>query len=182
MGRFLPLAVVLPFYALLTGLPGSVVRAVGLALLGLAAPTAGARARPLRILGLLFWAGCVWEPRQVLDTGLQLSYLAAGGILAVSALTDGFRFAEGLGLFKDRFRTIPEAAPGLKAVAQDGLAWLDGQIAGRDTIVPGRFTLADVTLYAFLEFGGTVGQTLDPALKNLAGWLEKTKARPSAEA
>ena len=92
------------------------------------------------------------------------------------------RFAEGLPLFKDRLRTVPEAAPGLKPIAKDGLAWLDKQIAGRDTIVPKRFTLADVTLFAFLEFGATVGQGRDPGLANLAAWFEKVKARPSAKA
>ena len=97
-------------------------------------------------------------------------------------MADGFRFAEGLPLFKDRIRTLPDAAPGLKQIAKDGLAWLDKQIAGRDTVVPGRFTLADVTLFAFVEFGATVGQALDPSLQNLAAWLEKTKGRPSAKA
>lgn len=100
----------------------------------------------------------------------------------IAPMTDGFRFAEGLGLFKDRMRTLPEAAPGLKAVAQDGLQWLEAQMAGRDTIVPGRYTLADVALYSFLEFGANVGQTVDPAQKNLTAWYEKTKARPAASA
>jgi glutathione S-transferase len=100
----------------------------------------------------------------------------------VQPLADGFRFAEGLPLFKTRIRTIPEAADGLKAIARDGLEWLDGQIAGRDSIVPGRFSLADVVLFAFLEFGASVGQPLDPACKNLSAWFEKTKARPSAAA
>jgi len=97
-------------------------------------------------------------------------------------LQDGFRYAEGLTLFKDRIRTIPEAAAGLKAIARDGLAWLDGQLAGRDTIVPGRFTLADIALYANLDFGATVGQLVDPALENLSNWLAKTKGRSSAQA
>jgi len=100
----------------------------------------------------------------------------------VQPLADGFRFAEGLPLFKSRIRTIPEAAEGLKATAQDGLAWLDGQIAGRQWIVPDRFSLADVVLYAFLEFGAMVGQGPDPKLANLAAWLEHVKARPSAKA
>jgi glutathione S-transferase len=100
----------------------------------------------------------------------------------VQPLADGFRFAEGLPLFKNRIRTIPEAAAGLKAVAQDGLKWLDAQMAGRDSVVPKRFTLADVTLFAFLEFGASVGQGLDPALTHLAAWFERTKARPSAKA
>ena len=97
-------------------------------------------------------------------------------------LADGFRFSEGLPLFKDRIRTLPDAADGLKAIAQDGLAWFDGQLAGRDTIVPGRFTLADITLFVFLEFGGMVGQSLNPELKNVGAWFEKTQARPSAQA
>jgi glutathione S-transferase len=97
-------------------------------------------------------------------------------------MADGFRFGAGLPLFKDRIRTLPDASDGLKAIARDGFAWLDGQLAGRDTIVPGRFTLADVTLFAFAEFGGMVGQPLDPALKNVARWFEKTGARESAKA
>jgi len=97
-------------------------------------------------------------------------------------MADGFRFAEGLPIFKDRIRTVPEAAAGLKAIARDGVEWLDRQLAGRQTIVPGRFTLADVVLYAFLEFGGMVGQAVDPSLKHVATWLEATKARPSASA
>jgi glutathione S-transferase len=100
----------------------------------------------------------------------------------VQPLADGFRFAEGLPLFKSRIRTIPEAADGLKATARDGLAWLDAQLTGRDTIVPKRFTLADIVLFAFVEFGASVGQPLDPSWKSLTAWFEKTKARPSAKA
>jgi glutathione S-transferase len=97
-------------------------------------------------------------------------------------LADGFRFAEGLPLFKDRIRTLPEAADGLKSVARDGLAWLDAQLAGRDTIVPGRFTLADIALFAFLEFGAAVKQSIDPSLASVQNWFAKTAGRPSAKA
>jgi glutathione S-transferase len=97
-------------------------------------------------------------------------------------LADGFRFGEGLALFKNRMRTLPEASAGLKAIAKDGLGWLDQQIAGRDTIVPGRFTLADVVLFAVLDFGASVGQGIDPANANLTKWLASTKARASAKA
>ena len=100
----------------------------------------------------------------------------------IQPMGDGFRFNEGLPIFKDRIRTIPEASDGMKAIAQDGLAWFDGQLAGRDTIVPGRFTLADVALFSFVEFGGMIGQPLDPAHKNVQAWFEKTQARPSASA
>ena len=100
----------------------------------------------------------------------------------IQPMADGFRFCEGLPIFKDRIRTIPEAADGLKAVAQDGYQWLDGQLAGRTTIVPGRFTLADVTLFSFAEFGGMVGQPLDASLANVATWFEATQQRASASA
>jgi glutathione S-transferase len=97
-------------------------------------------------------------------------------------LATAFRSSEGLSLFKERMRTIPEAADGLKAVARDGLEWLDGQMAGRDWIVPNRFSLADIALFSFLEFGAAVGQGVDPANKNLAAWFERVQARESAQA
>ena len=100
----------------------------------------------------------------------------------IQPMTDGFRFAEGLPLFKTRMVTVPEAAPGLKAIAQDGLKWLDAQLAGRDTIVPGRFTLADVALFCIAEFGTTVGQKIPAECANVQRWFEATKARPSAKA
>ena len=100
----------------------------------------------------------------------------------IQPMADGFRFSEGLPLFKDRMRTLPEAADGLKAIGRDGLAWFDGQLAGRETLVPGRFSLADVALFSFLEFGASVGQPIDPALSNVVAWFEKTQARPSAQA
>ncbi len=96
-------------------------------------------------------------------------------------LTDGFRYAEGIAMFKDRMRTIPQAADDLKALAQEGLGWLDGLIAGRDYIAGDRFTLADIVLYVFLDFGAGVGQPPDPTLKNVAAWLERVGARASAE-
>ncbi len=88
-----PLLVLLPVYVLLTGMPGSVVRAASLGFFALLAGSLGKPAQPLRLIGLLFWAGTIWDPLQNLDTGLKLSYLAAGGILAVSSLTNGLKFS-----------------------------------------------------------------------------------------
>ncbi|MEP3245727.1 MAG: glutathione S-transferase family protein [Sneathiella sp.] len=93
-------------------------------------------------------------------------------------LTNGFRFSEGLPLFKDRMRCIPEAADGLKACAQDKMAFLDEQMDGKDYIVGDRFTLADILLYAFLSFGAQVGQAINPDFKNLIAWYERMSARP----
>ena len=96
-------------------------------------------------------------------------------------MADGFRFSEGLPLFKDRIRTIPQAADDLKAKAREGLVWLDGQIEGRDFIAGDRFSLADILLISFLTFGGQVGQAYDPSLKNIAAWYDRVSTRPSVE-
>lgn len=95
-------------------------------------------------------------------------------------LYNGFRFAEGLELFKTRMRCIPEAADALKATARDNLAWLDRLLQGKTWIVGDRFTIADVILFCAVEFGASVGQPLDGTLTNVASWRDRVAARPSA--
>ena len=97
-------------------------------------------------------------------------------------LYNGFRFAEGLELFKPRLRVLPEAAAGLKATAHDNLTWLDGLIGKNPFIVGERFTIADIILYVALDFGTSVGQPLDPTLANVGRWHARVTARPSATA
>jgi glutathione S-transferase len=97
-------------------------------------------------------------------------------------LYNGFRFAEGLALFTPRMRCLPDAADGLKAIARDGLAWLDPLLAGKRWICGDRFTIADVILYCALDFGRTVGQPLDPTLADVGGWFRRVGERPSAAA
>jgi glutathione S-transferase len=97
-------------------------------------------------------------------------------------LANGFRFGEGLRLFKDRIVTLPEASDGLKRIARDRLGWLDRQMAGREFVCGARFTLADILLFCFLDFAAGVGQPLDTANTNIAGWFGRIKARPSAAA
>ena len=100
----------------------------------------------------------------------------------VEPLTNGFRFSQGLRLFQSRIVTVPEAADGLKKIAQDRITWLEGQMAGREYLCGKRFTLADIHLFCFLDFGGQVGQPLNPDNKNLSAWFERVKARPSTAA
>lgn len=97
-------------------------------------------------------------------------------------MANGFRFAEGLSLFKDRIVTVPEAAEGLKRIAQDRLGWLDRQLAGKTWLCGDRLTLADVLLYCFLAFGATVGQPLNPDNANVKAWFDRMASRPSAKA
>jgi glutathione S-transferase len=100
----------------------------------------------------------------------------------IEPMSSGFRFAEGLAMFKDRMRTMPAAAADFKAIAQDGLAVFDSLIGRGPWLAGDRFTLADITLYALLDFFAVVGQPLDPEKKNVCAWFERVNARPSAEA
>ncbi len=97
-------------------------------------------------------------------------------------MANGFRFSQGLAMFQPRMRCLPEAADGLKAIAQDKITWLDGLIAGKTFIAGDRLSLADILLFCFLDFGANVGQPLNPANKNITAWFDRMKARPSAAA
>ena len=97
-------------------------------------------------------------------------------------LANGFRYSQGLPLFKDRIPTVPEAAEGLKRVAQDRMLWLDRMLAGRQFICGDRFTYADIHLFAFLDFGKQVGQPINAEATTLIAMYERMKARPSAKA
>jgi len=100
----------------------------------------------------------------------------------VEPALNGFRFAEGLKLFQNRVRCIPDAADGLKATARDKLGWLEGLMGGKTYIAGDKLSMADIFLFPMLDFLKTVGQPIDPAHKNLTAWYERMKARPSAAA
>ncbi len=98
-------------------------------------------------------------------------------------LANGFRYSEGLPIFKERMITIPEAAEGLKSIAREKLVWLDGLMAdGREFIAGDKITLADVLLFCMLSFGNAVGQPFDESLANVKPWFDRMAARPSAAA
>jgi glutathione S-transferase len=97
-------------------------------------------------------------------------------------LTNGFRYAEGEPMFKDRMTLITHAASDLKALAQEKITWLDELMNGKDFVCGDRFTLADIMLFVFLEFGMTVAQPLNKDNKNICAFFEKIAARPSAKA
>ncbi|RYJ04037.1 MAG: glutathione S-transferase family protein [Acetobacteraceae bacterium] len=100
----------------------------------------------------------------------------------VEPMLNGFRFSQGLKLFQDRVHCIPQAADDLKATAQERLAWLDGLIAGRTFIRGDSLSLADIMLFAFLDFGAQVGQPINPAHRAIAAHHAMMAARASAAA
>ena len=102
--------------------------------------------------------------------------------LVVVPMTSGFRGAEGLPMFESRVLCLPDAAADLKRLAADGLAQVNRIVGAGPWLAGNRFSLADILLYSFVEFGAMVGQPLDPALANLNAWRDRVAARPSAAA
>ena len=98
-------------------------------------------------------------------------------------LGNGFRYAEGLQIFESRMITIPEAADGLKRIAQAKLTWLDEQMSdGREFIAGASLSMADILLYSMMVFFAGVGQPVNPENANVQAWVDRMAARPSAQA
>ena len=97
-------------------------------------------------------------------------------------LYNGFRFAEGVDLFRSRMRVLPEAAEGLKATARDNLAWLDKLLARQ--AVHRRRPLHGRRHHPLLRrrLRRERQPTADNALTNVAAWKQRVASRPSAAA
>lgn len=93
---------------------------------------------------------------------------------------NAYHYAEGLPRFQNRIPVAPEAAPGLKRIAQDRIAWLDGLMADGPWLCGERFSAADIWLYVWLDFGSSVHQPFDATLPRIGPWFRRMEARPSA--
>lgn len=101
----------------------------------------------------------------------------------IEPMANGFRATQGRPMFASRMTLVSEAAAAeLKAMAQEKLMWLDGQMQGRTWICGDRYSMADALLLAFVEFGATVGQPMPEAATWLPEWHKRAAARPSAAA
>lgn len=95
---------------------------------------------------------------------------------------NAYHYAEGLKRFETRIPVAPEAAAGLKRIAQDRIAWLDAMLGERPYLAGERFTIADIWLYVWLDFADSVGQPFDRTLAHIPSWFNRVAARPSAAA
>jgi glutathione S-transferase len=86
-------------------------------------------------------------------------------------LAGGYRYGEGQKFFEKRILVAPEASPGLKKVAANRLQWLNAQMDDRREYICGkRFTLADILLYCWIEFGNQVSRSIPPMPTSSRGW------------
>ncbi len=73
-----------------------------------------------------------------------------------------------------------EAAAILKAKSRSKMIWLDGMMQGRQFVCGDRYTLADIYLYCFLQFGENHGQPIPDEAPWLQDFFQRMKARPHA--
>jgi glutathione S-transferase len=92
-----------------------------------------------------------------------------------------FHYGKGFEMYKTRMLVLPECVPGLVALMEDGMRWLNALLSEHSTIVPRRLTIADIVLFAAIDFGAGVGWPLPIDLPHLARWFQGIADRPSAE-
>jgi len=85
-----------------------------------------------------------------------------------------------LEMYRSRMVVLPECADAFKTLMHDGLSWLDGLLSDRETIIPGRFSVADITLFVALDFADSIGWHIAPELTQIHQWFAATAARSSA--
>jgi glutathione S-transferase len=92
----------------------------------------------------------------------------------------GFRATVGRGFFAPRMALLSEAAGAeVLGLMAGNLRAFDGLLAGRQWVCGDRFSLADITLGAFLLFTGKSGGGLPDGLGWVPGFLERCEARGS---
>jgi len=93
---------------------------------------------------------------------------------------NSFRYNQALSMYESRIRCLPDAADGLNAVAHDNIAFIDGQLAGRQYLAGDTFTFADILLFVFLDFVRNRNNPLDEANTHVTRWMDLIAARASA--
>jgi glutathione S-transferase len=84
--------------------------------------------------------------------------------------------------FKGRIRQLPEYAQVQRLNAEDGLVWLDRELASRSFIAGQQFSIADITAMVAIDFGRVSKLAIQPDQSNLARWHAEVAARPSTQA
>ena len=79
---------------------------------------------------------------------------------------------------------IPEYGEAQRQKVLETARWVDGELAGKEFIAGGRFTVADITAFCALEFarGLVKFKPVDEGLHNLQAWRDRIAGRPSAKA
>ena len=101
----------------------------------------------------------------------------------VLPLTLAFRASGGRAMFEPRMVVAAEAAaPDLTVMALVAIDQVERECAGRPFVAGEAFSLADILLFCFADFGRQVGTDVLVGRPWLSIWFERVAARPSASA
>ncbi|MBD2843341.1 glutathione S-transferase family protein [Erythrobacter rubeus] len=99
----------------------------------------------------------------------------------VVPMTMGFRATGGRPMFEPRMSVVSqEAGAELSAMSDEKWRWFDGALGSENHFALGRFTFADLLVFAFANFGFTVGWKLPEGTDNLARFVETHNQRECA--
>ena len=99
----------------------------------------------------------------------------------VVPMTMGFRAGAGRPMFEPRMAVVSvEAGAELTAMADAKWRMFDDLLGGSNHIALGRFTFADLIIFAFANFGFTIGWKLPEGTDNLARFVDTHNQRPCA--
>ena len=99
----------------------------------------------------------------------------------VVPMTMGFRAGAGRPMFEPRMRVVsPEAGAELSAMADAKWRYFDAVLGDHDHLALGRFTFADLIMFAFAHFGFTIGWKLPEGTDNLARFVDTHNQRDCA--
>ncbi|KEO85961.1 MAG: glutathione S-transferase family protein [Erythrobacter sp.] len=99
----------------------------------------------------------------------------------VVPMTMGFRAGAGRPMFEPRMSVVsPEAGAELSAMSDEKWRYFDSVLGTSNHIALGRFTFADLLIFAFANFGFTVGWKIPEGADNLTRFVETHNKRPCA--
>jgi glutathione S-transferase len=84
--------------------------------------------------------------------------------------------------YRGRVEQVPEVAQHARGRALAAMAWLDGELAGREFIAGPAYSMADIVAQCALVLGKAVGLRVPPEMNHLARWFAAVSARPTARA
>lgn len=99
----------------------------------------------------------------------------------VVPMTMGFRAGAGRPMFEPRMSVVsPDAGAELTAISDEKWRYFDSVLGDSNHFALGRFTFADLLVFAFANFGFTIGWKLPEGTDNLARFVDTHNQRPCA--
>jgi glutathione S-transferase len=91
--------------------------------------------------------------------------------------THPFTAAVATQAFGQQFKDFGEAN---RKIFAGGCKLVDREIAGREFVATGRYTMADIVAQTTFDFARFIGVDIPPDCANLTAWYARVGARPSA--